>query len=340
MLAGDRIEALRQQSLTPAEAGLTLEQDAQGLHLNPVRGVVRRGPAGLPFWSRQFAVLAEPVVSVSVNGRTALALLDSGSALSLIDWRGALRTETAVLRRPGPAGPAPRPKAGELIVLPGHGLGAPFTQFLGLARDFRAGGVCVSNLPVGVLNTEAGIGRTGYVDGRRVEMLMGADVLSLFDRVTLDFPRERAWIDPAPENAPVVAGRTGVAPLLAVTPIPVIQAELAGYGPIPIGLDSGGGFGLWMPCRMALALKLKIPENPGALNVGLGIGGDTLSVTIGNHVLKLDGLTMSRVPVVAGVEDRGGEEPSFALLGRAVMNDYAVTIDYKAKSVRFVRASQ
>lgn len=329
---GDPARTLARRSCTPEEAGLRLESAGGRTRMRPINMVLRRDASRHDFSVRIQGERARPLVRVRVNGYETLALLDSGSTATLVDWRAALRMGVIPLRWPG----AP-PSAGAvspLMTAGGQGLGARFQGYLGLMRTVRLGGLEVSNVVAGIVDAEFGLGNRGWMAGQRVEMLLGAEFLQFAREVTFDFPGEQfrigSWFGSAP---PGVAD----ARLIESSPVPVIEVELPGGVRIPAALDSGGDFGLWIPWKLAKQVGLPTPPAGARGLSGIGVGGTTYAVPLGALEMRIGQLDLGPVPVA--IDTLGGEHTAlpYALLGLDILERYEISLDYTLGLVRFRR---
>jgi hypothetical protein len=311
---------LRHRAVAPEALGRGFVREGPQARLGPVRVWAERKPATLDFLARQPGAAVLPLVRVSVNRRTTNALVDSGAGGTVMDLHGAERTGVLPLR--APAGPGGR---GDLILLPGRGLGSAFVHCLGIAGEFSAGPARVRHVPVGIVALPDGFGRTGWLDGARVELLVGADLLGLFDAVTFDFPRARLELR---TEAPAPPAGALVCPLLRRDPVPMVNARLSGFGELPVAVDTGGDFGLWIPAGLARELGVVLAAEGEAVRYGRGLGGATAATPAGTHTLELGGRKVVRVPVLVGAGGAGRPDIPYALLGREVLARYAVTLDY------------
>jgi hypothetical protein len=304
----------------PESLGIRLETRGAVLRAEPVNVVVRRGPSTLPFCLRPFGEAA-PIVRLRVNGRTVLALLDTGSTATLVDSAGAARVGIPALR----SGAA----AGDLVRLPSQGLGARFHAWLGIAPEVRAGGVIVTNLVVGILDPTTDLGGRGWMAGHRVEMLLGSDFLRLCGRAILDLPGERAILAPPDEAMP----SGGV----ALDPAHVVPVCMVGVGTdrtVPAGIDSGGDFGLWVPGPLARGARLPQPGPDVAVTLSEGMGGRVVSTPVGPVDVRVGDAVLTGVPMVIGATGHGHAHLPYALLGRRALSTRTVSFDFDRGTVR------
>lgn len=319
-----RADELKRRARPASELGLAWADAESRTLLRPLCFRTDDRPAVLDFHGPALAD-ARPVVRVRVNGRSTYALLDSGAEASLVEWPGALRLGITPLRSP---------KGEGLIPLPGQGLGLPFRQYLGIAAEVRAGAGGVRNVPVGILDAADALASGGRMSGARVELLLGADFLRAFRRIEFDFVRERVRLDP-PRDAPPAGERLAVVPLESAG-IPVVEMELDGHGRIPVGLDTGGEFGLWIPGRLATQWRLPRPERRNPV-YGSGIGGSApLSATV-PQTLRVGKLTLAGLPAVIGPQGAGRADPPHALLGRMGLRNLLFYMDLEKGQIGFFR---
>lgn len=333
---GDLAGTLLRRSRTPDQVGLRLETTGERTRMRPINMVMRRDASKHDFSIRIDGERARPIVRVRINGYETLALLDSGSTATLVDWRAAMRMGVVPLRWPArpPGAPAVSNAAAQLMTAGGQGLGARFQGYLGLMGSVRLGGLEVSNVVAGIVDAEFGLGNRGWMAGQRVEMLLGAEFLQFAREVTLDFPGEQfrigSWFGSAP---PGVAD----ARLIEASPVPVIEVELQGGVRIPAALDSGGDFGLWIPWKLAKQVGLPTPPTGAHGLSGIGVGGTTYALPLGALEMRIGQLDLGPVPVA--IDTLGGENTAlpYALIGLDILERYEVSLDYTLGLVRFRR---
>lgn len=306
----------------PQSLGIRMESGGGGLRLDPVNVVIRREASTLPFHARPFEEAA-PIVRVRVNGRTLLALVDTGSTATIVDAAGAARLGVPALRAA-----ASTHGVGGLIPIPSQGLGAQFRAWLGVASCLSAGGVTVTNMVVGILDPKTGFGAQGWTAGHRVEMLLGSDFLRLCGRVVWDAPGERIAL-----GGSASAGDPEGVALDPRNVVPVCTVGVGADRTIQAGIDSGGSFGLWVPGPLSRGARLPQPDPDAASLVHQGVGGPVLSTPAGPVDVRIGTTILAGVPMVVGATGQGHAHLPHALLGRTALSRRIVTFDFDRNTV-------
>lgn len=297
--------------------GIRLEGQPGAGRLTPVNVVTRRDVSTLPFHARPFEEAA-PIVRVRINGRTLLALVDTGSSATILDAAGAARVGVPALWAA-----AAEDGTGGRIPLPSQGLGARFRAWLGVASCFSAGGVTVTNMVVGILDPTTGFGAQGWTAGHRVEMLLGADFLRLCGRAVWDAPGERITLGGA-----AAAGDPEGVELDPRSVVPVCTVGIGADRTIHAGIDSGGFFGLWVPGPLSRGARLPQPDPDAAPIVHHGVGGPVLSTPAGPVDVRIGATVLRGVPMVVGATGQGHAHLPHALIGRTALSGRVVTFDF------------
>ncbi|MBX3565728.1 MAG: retropepsin-like domain-containing protein [Sphingomonas sp.] len=152
-----------------------------------------------------------------------------------------------------------------------------------------------------------------------------AGLLAATAAVAQDAPRRA-------DAPPVITGTCAVLPMLPGTDIPVVEVMLGGKGPYRFAIDTGaGGHGRIKP-ELAAELgfevigQVRTPAPGGAV--------DTREV-FGAPELAVGGVTFKDVGLVALSTVRGPNVPWDGILGIALFQRLALTLDYGNAKVRF-----
>ncbi len=322
-LSPSQIAELQRRARSPEELGLRSRRQPDGTLRLDGAAVARQGDEVVePIYARPFESAQLPVVQVRLNGRVVLALVDTGSTTSLIEYGAALRCGVV------PAGP-------DLVRHATRGPGGPLDLILGIAETASVGGAEVRRLPLGIVDRARGMESIWWLEGRRVEAILGGSFLGAFDRVTLDLRREQVTFScrgPYKARTPEPAAAT---PLAVLNGIPVIRVRVEGRGELNAALDSGSDFGLWVPRPLAAKLKWPEVEDPRGVSMGAGVGGETVFKPARPSTLRIGGLTVPDVRTDLSMLSYGDHELPYALLGNGVLRNYVVTIDYAGRTVFF-----
>lgn len=309
---------------TPEDLGIDWEMTRKGLRATNSRTVPAEAAIRVPLNVQPFADASLPIIRVRINGALVLALIDSGSSISLIEYGAAMRAGVV------PLGPS-------LIRLKSSGLGGPTEQFLGVAQTLTVEGVDIGNVPIGILNLARGMESLAWLEGYRVEAVLGSDFLRAFRMWALDLGGESLELSAKGGYQPNEDKLLASAPLAAAAGIPTVEAWLGGRGPVNLALDTGGRFGVWVP--RGIGNKLKLPElednQPPAR--GYGFGGLTLYRQTGPYAIRLSRFTLGDIGLTLGLLNLGENEPGHVLLGTDVLRKYRFIVDYDAGSVFFER---
>lgn len=312
--------------LTDAQRALLVRQ-ACAPGSPPPEGINRLPPdrvTSVPLNARPFRAVHFPIIRYHLNGRLVLGLVDTGSSLTAIEYPAALRTQVAPLNT-------------NLEPFTAQSPGGAVSEIAALARHMTLGGLEVRDVPLGILNRVGGFGVLAWVDGYRVETLLGNDLLSAFAYVTFDFPGETVVFSTRGGYRPDVRRLVATLPLRVSRPLPMMEARLDGGPTIPVALDTGGDFGLWIPRPIAEELKRPELERTQQMRMGFGFGGETLFVPTRLPRVELAGWTLNQVPAAVSMIGAGADEPRCCLLGLSILRPYKVTVDYRARRIYFER---
>lgn len=273
-----------------------------------------------------------PLVKVAINEHPALAVVNSGSTDSLIEYDQALQAQLTPLtytRLDADGNPV-----AELLH---HHAGSPgglLYQFTSIARSLTLGDVKMYNVPFGVLNDERGFKSLWWLDGHSGKVVIGHDLLSSFDHATINYEHGTLRVGSGkyrPEAHRLVAA----VPMVSRAGVPAVEATVNGQGPILIALHTAADFGLWIPYGLAHDLRLKDPAAGELHALPASTPWRDALQTLQPQVVNISGFEVPDVPAVVGLLDLGKEEPPYAVMGSRVLKNYSTTFDYKAGKVYF-----
>lgn len=324
-LKQDQLERLRQLSRPPSQLGVSLDLNEAG-HIS----VTGNGSVTGPPFSRVYLYTPRqrstrfPIARVLINGHASLALIDTGSSVTVLDYWGASRMEVH------PIGPDFIRTA---VLTPG----GTAMQILGVARTLELGDIVFDTVPLGILDDARKSTGHLWMDGFRIETILGGTILGALAYYTINLPEEkftactRGAYQPDPERL------VGEAALITKHGIPALHAMVGGAGPVLLGLDTGGDFGLWLPRPIANQLKIPELEARGGIRLGQSVKNPTVYRSAQPRDIELVGLTITNLPVLLGMVNMGVNDPPYGLLGSDLFRRYAVTIDNRARRIYFER---
>lgn len=268
------------------------------------------------------SISAPPLIRMRLNGHTAYALVDTGSAQSLSDWRGALRMDLHPLQHPQPD----REHAVQLVGRKLTGLGATRRAYAARADTLRLGALQIGPSVWWIVDHPRGLFGYGWLGKRRVELVLGYDLLRTIDHVTFDpatpaitFSHQGPY-QPGPNAGMVLPFRAGLG-------LPILPGTLNGQ-PALFGLDTGGDFELWVPPGLAQRYGLDGPGHLQGLRRGEGLGGPTLSVPHPAVQVRLADQVLGQLHPQVSLIEPGEQATPFLLIGQRVLRRYRMTLDH------------
>lgn len=317
-LSPAQIEHLRGNLRTPQALGVRMVDTPRGLAMTDILATssTNRFKTGMYTARRDGARF--PIVRIHINGHASLALLDTGSTGSVIDYWGAVRTGVS------PVGPELRTNALQTM-------GGPVTAFPALAGEVDVGGWKVRRVPLGILNDARPGTLTAWLDGERVEVVLGMDVLSRMGALTVDYRNEEVTVQGAPHGNRLAGSRA-----IALTfrrGIPEFVAMMNGRV-LHVGVDTGMDLGLWIPRTQAEALQMPELANHGRTGMGRGVGGGAPLIHAAPRTLVTEEYTFTGLPTAIGATRMGPSETPYALIGSAALYGHAVTFDFVKSTLR------
>ena len=324
-LQGPHLAKLQKLSRPPSQLNVTLGMNDAG-----VVTVTGSGPITGPPFSRVYLYTPRnrpprfPLARVLLNGYASLALVDTGSSVTVLDYWGATRMGV------NPIGP-------DFIRTAVMTPGGTAAQILGVARSLELGDIRFETVPVGILDDARKSTGHLWMDGFRIETILGGNVLGALAYYTVNLPREkfiactRGAYQPDPERL------VGEAALITRYGIPALHAMVGGAGPVVLGLDTGGDFGLWLPRPVAASLNLPELAPGGDIRLGQSVKNRTVYKPAPPRDIDLVGFSITNLPVLVGMVNMGVNDPPYGLLGSELFHRYAITIDNRARRIYFER---
>ncbi len=321
-LSEAQVAELARRARTAKELGVETRSDTPAPRaLANLRGTRPGLQATIDLNVRPFERAEVAIARVRINGTLVLAVIDTGSAITFLEYGAAIRCGVTPLR--------------PLTTLRCAGFGGPSEQYLAVAQRLSIGDIDVCKVPLGILDSARGLDNLSWIAGYRVEMVLGSDCLSAFRWMTLNAERETLTLSTGGRFAPDPKRLVASLPLRSRNGVPAIEAAIDGRAPLPVLLDSGGQFGLWIPRALAATMNLPEFEHPAGVDMGAALGGPTVYKPAAPRTVVAGGLRLPAVSTVIGMTAMSSHEPTDALLGSLALKDFAVTLDYGAGTVYF-----
>ncbi len=294
--------------------------------IKDARGAPAGTTARIAFVRRPGRRAVLPLINTRINESLVLALIDSGTSHTMLDYRTALRTEVRPLadsdRTPqGDRGPG-RLYAEDVLTPAGR-----MERFTTLVRTMSLGELRLYNIALGIINDNRGLEVVEGLDRDNVGLVLGHDFLSRFTRVTFDFPHGGVVIEAGGYYRPDLSHLLAAIQLDPSVPLPAVQAMLGDKGPFPVVLNTGGDFGLIFSGALADELDVRSLADPGKRRRKNG-----RIESLGEQTVNLSGFEIPNVATKIRTQSTYEEAP-YAFLGNQALRDYVVTIDYSAKKM-------
>lgn len=260
-----------------------------------------------------------PIVEVKLNGKPLLAVVDTGASTSVVTLDAAVRLGLA------PFGNPPRQMGAT-------GFGGDTRLVLGYADSLALGPVTVSHLLLavpGFSNPPLPFPRVG---DRRVEMLLGIDLMRAFARVEFNQPAGHLVFFASNPNTEPPTGGARLPFTLPQGHGPRITATL--QNAFPLTLDTGGYFGLRLPASIARENQIHSPLMMEPIR-RRSLTGNSATLRAGRHTLRLGPLTLQNLPVEINHGNEEVGERIGALLGNPVLSRMRWFLDFEDGHVTF-----
>jgi hypothetical protein len=200
--------------------------------------------------------------------------------------------------------------------------------------EMTLGEVTVRNVRVSVIPGTADLPMLPEAGGRKIDMLLGYDLLRAFD-----------WVEfqPAPRRIRLGAGvpfngkASGVwIPLLeGGNRGPRVEARVNRGEAFPVTLDTGGHFGLRLPETTAKALGVARREDIPAPEARVGAGGKSATVKGEKVTLTLGALDMRNLPTHLHVGNEAVALKIGPMLGYPALSRIHWVLDHKNRRAVF-----
>jgi predicted aspartyl protease len=306
-----------QSHQTPKQAGM--EWDATTSPVSPDWSTISdktsveiplTGPKGFRFL----------LIDVVIGDEKILALIDTGAGTSLLSMEAAVRSGAH------PVGP-------ELLKERILGFAGPSYTILTRIPLLKMGDLEIKHVRAGVFPQQADLPVLKEVNGRKVEMIIGYDLLKRLSWIEFFQGKEMIRIG-AGVAAPDMQGVRQ--PLLpGKNHGPKVEVTVNGSQPFPVTLDTGGQFGLRLPQSLAdtLGVEALVPgQVPQERMAGTGksatIKGQKVTLAIGS-------LQMQKLPTYLHVGDPRVADAIGPLIGNPVLSRVHWALDHEKKQVIF-----
>lgn len=336
-LGGPERAYITDKAQSPERLKIGLEVSDEGeLTFDNVRNI----PLGMTgHFSLHTPDLKNPTLAatgVKLSTASLPALLDTASPYSLVGFETAQLAGLVPLRyqRTG------EDETEESILLEhaSPSPSGPIHKFISYARNITLGDIRIYNIPLGIMDEARGLDALWWLDTGAAKVLVGYDVLSTFDFVTLNFSSRRVTVGSGryhPEPSRLAAA----VPLVKRTRVPMVEAHVEGKGPYRFALSTAGAFGLWLPRHMAE--EMEIAEILSYVSPKKQPRGKLPPATISAAArsVNVSGFELSSVPTTISILDTEDEDEgaTYGLIGNQLLRDYITTIDRKAGKVYFER---
>lgn len=323
-LTEEQISDLAARSIAPQDIGLRVEEDGEQPAFSNTGKPDSNAYATVPIESGSDQRILHSIIDCEVNGRSVRALVDTGSPFTFVPLEIARKTELRPIRNEHEL------ESGcPLHITPLRGLGGESSQISALAKTITLGEVRLNNIPVGIINSQNGLGSLEWIGHYKVEMVIGNDLLSKFTMATFDFLRNRIEFGRNPNLADEDLSLQHSTALFRCNPVPVAIGNLPENSLIPMVIDTGSDSGLWLPANLAQNMRLRDIMTNQEIGSGRGFGGDTVIKKIAPRAITFDNITIRNVPIVVEVTPQIGRDLKFGLLGQKVLQRFKVSIDYE-----------
>lgn len=104
--------------------------------------------------------------------------------------------------------------------------------------------------------------------------------------------------------------------------------SIDGNEEVPLVIDTGGFFGMWIPRSLASSMVMRELEDTQPVGMGAGPGGQTV-YRAGIHELTVGDYTIGDVLTAISMLNYGDKDPGFGLIGNHLLRRYDVTLDVK-----------
>ena len=326
-LSGRDLDQLQASAQPPTRYGVVIGITPGGALT--IRGAHRMDPAGqtrIGLVPHPGTGSRNPVIPIAINGHPLTASVDTGASFSIITLAAAREAGVSAF---GPG----------LIQLPTMTFGGARRPVLGIAEHLQVGDIAVAKVPLGILRRLPGMPQFSNATLAEVDVILGQDLLRQFGLVVFEGPaRELRLTGPASDaRLPPARVIDRIAWTNNAGGIPEFPAQISGRGPVPVVFDSGGGFGLWIPEDTAKSLKLADAGTPVELALVRPVLKPSTSRPARPSSLTVGQFVADALPTQIGMIHGGEHSPAFALLGNWILRSVAVAVDYRDRTLLFLR---
>jgi len=320
LLSADDLETLQTAFLsahkTPESVGM--DWDAATPEKSPDWfRVSEEGVSTLPTVGKGFRF---SVIEMKVGEETLLGLVDTGAGTSLISLETAMRVGAH------PIGP-------RIEVQKVMGFGGGSSGVKTRIPSLTLGDLEVKNIRCLVFPQTAQLAMLPEVGGRKIEMLVGYDLLQAFDWVEFHTAKQHIRIGAGKP----FDGEARVSEDLIIGPRkgPQVSVSVNGSAPFPATLDTGGTFGLRLPQKLADQLGvgrkdyITLPQQRNSsTGTSATVKGEKVSLTIGQAEMR-------NLPTYINLGNDAAAERIGALIGNPVLSRVHWVLDHKNKKILF-----
>ncbi len=206
---------------------------------------------------------------------------------------------------------------------------AEHTAYMALSRTLRLGPLHIYNVPIGILNEQAGLPALWWLNPDEADLVLGHDFLRAFALVTFDFPARRLLAAHAETYQPRLDRLVSAVSMKRGFAEPVIDVMIDQEGPFPALIDTSLPLGLWMPRHMADMLSQPAPTPTTE--------GPRPYLAAGTVHLAVSGFNVTNLPFVVTAPAETGHDLPYAVLGTRAFRDHRLTLDFKTRKVYIER---
>ncbi|GEM_PF-2649928 len=260
------------------------------------------------------------VVELKVGDHSILGLVDTGAGTSLISLEAAMRIGAHPI--------GPRIDVQKVMGFGGGGVGVK-TRIPTLSL----GDLEVENIRCLVFPQTAGLAMLPEVEGQKIEMLVGYDLLQAFDWVEFHSAKQFICIGVGKpfEGNPRVSEDLVIGPKKG----PQVSVSVNGSALFPVTLDTGGTFGLRLPQKQADRLGIRrkdfitLPqERKSSTGTSATVKGEKVNLSIGQAEMR-------NLPTYINLGHDAAAERIGALIGNPVLSRVHWVLDHKNKKILF-----
>lgn len=260
------------------------------------------------------------VIEMKVGDEKILGLVDTGAGTSLISLNAAKRVGAHPI--------GPRIEVQKVMGFAGGSVGVK-TRIPSLTL----GTLQVENIRCLVFPQTADLAMLPSIEGRKIEMLVGYDLLRAFDWVEFHSAKQLIRVgagkaygkeSPVTEEL-IIGGKKG----------PQVQISVNGSQPFPATLDTGGTFGLRLPQTMADQLGVNRKDFISLPQQSNSSTGKSSTVKGEKVTLNIGQAEMRNLPTYINTGNEAAAMRIGALLGNPVLSRIHWVLDHKNKKILF-----